>query len=63
MNKAIINGKAVELKSRGQEVVLIYSDKFKRTVYEVVGEWRFFVKLYGEYIEVYHKDCYFSTDK
>lgn len=63
MKKAQINGKEVVLKSRGQEEVYINGYKYKKAVYEEVGEWRFFVKLDGEFIEVYHHDCYFSTNK
>lgn len=52
----------MKLKSRGREEVYLYGDKFNRTVY-YTEDGRYFVKYYGELIEVYHKAMNFSTSK
>lgn len=54
-----INGR--EAHSRGQEIVYIYGQRTRRAVYQIEGEWKFFAKVDGEYIEVYHGSCDFST--
>lgn len=51
----------IGLISRGKERVYIYGEWVTRTVYSIPNEWRFFVKVGGEFIEVYHKSCWFST--
>ena len=53
----------LSLISRGVEKVYIYGDWFRRTVYCHPKEWKFFVRINGEIIEVYHKSCWFSTEK
>lgn len=55
------NGQTLE--SRGKEKVFIYGEWTTRTVYYIPNEWRFFVKVNGEFIEVFHKSYYFSTSK
>lgn len=50
-----------KLISRGRERVWFFGDWCTKTVYSVEGEWRFFVKNCGEFIEVYHKNMFFST--
>ena len=52
----------IKLESRGKEIVNLYGDVKKRTVYTIPNEWKFFVKVGGEFIEVYHKSCWFSTE-
>ena len=54
-----INGR--EAHSRGQEIVYIYGERTRRAVYQIVGEWEFYIKVNGEFIEVYHGSCDFST--
>lgn len=54
-----LNGK--KLISRGQEQVVVYGERFRKAVYELEGEWRFFVKFGEELVEVFHKSCYFSN--
>lgn len=54
-----INGQ--EAHSRGQEIVYIYGERTRRAVYQIEGEWKFFAKVNGEYIEVYHDTCFFTT--
>ena len=54
-----INGR--EAHSRGQEIVYIYGERTRRAVYQIDGEWEFFVKVNGEYIEVFHRASDFST--
>ena len=51
------------LKSRGTEIVYVYGNKCRRTVWQKDGEWKFYIKVDGELIEVYHKSCYFSTEQ
>lgn len=53
----------IELISRGIEDVCIYGEWLKRTVYCIKDAWRFFAKINGEFIEVYHRRDYFSTTK
>ena len=55
-----INGR--EAHSRGQEIVYIYGQRTRRAVYQIEGEWEFYVKVNGEFIEVYHGSCDFSTN-
>lgn len=52
----------VSLVSRGNEIVYIYRERTRRTVYQHPDKWKFYVKMNGEFIEVYHKSCYFSTE-
>lgn len=53
----------VQLISRGQERIVNGKEEFKRTVYAVPNKWEFYIKVDGEFIEVFHKSCYFSTTK
>jgi hypothetical protein len=52
-----------ELKSTGSYDVYVYGDKFVRTVYRQDKDFRFFVKMDGEFLEVYRKGNYFTTRK
>jgi len=52
----------VTLNSRGIEKVYVYGDALRKTVYSHPTEWKFYIKLDGEFIEVYHKSCWFSTE-
>lgn len=56
-----ING--IKLDSRGVEQVYLYGEWVRRTVYNVPNEWKFFVKINGEFVEVFHKSYFFSTEK
>lgn len=47
--------------SRGLEDVCIYGNWIKKTVYFAKEMCKFYVKLNGEFIEVYHKANSFST--
>lgn len=51
------------LKSRGIETIRNGRETFKRTVYYVPDEWKFFIKIDGEFIEVFHKADHFSYTK
>ena len=53
----------IRLISRGTERIVNGREEFKRTVYCVPNEWKFYIKMDGEFIEVYHKSCFFSTSK
>ena len=55
-----LNG--IKLESRGKEIVNVYGEITRRTVYTVPGKWKFYVRVGGEFIEVYHKACTFSTE-
>lgn len=52
-----------ELNSTGTYDVYVYGDKFVRTVYRQDKDFRFFVKMCGEFVEVYRKGTCFSTSK
>ena len=54
-----INGR--DAHSLGQDIVFIYGERTRKAVYQIDGEWRFFSKVNGEYVEVYHKSMGFST--
>ena len=51
----------IKLESRGKEIVNLNGDERRRTVYTIPNEWRFFVKVEGQFIEVYHKSSWFSS--
>ena len=51
----------MKLNSRGRERVYICGDRYNKTVWQVDGQWKFYTRLNGEFIEVYHKNMYFST--
>lgn len=51
----------LNLVSRGKEEVYVYGEKYHRTVWELEGQWKFYTRINGEFIEVYHKACWFST--
>ena len=53
--------KGIKLESRGKEIVNLYGDTRKRTVYTIPNQWKFFVKVDGEFVEVFHKSCWFSA--
>ena len=55
------NGEIINLISRGIEEVYIYGDAYKRTVYCIPNEWRFYIKVDGKFIRVWHKSSSFST--
>lgn len=52
----------IKLENRGQEIVYIYGERTRRAVYCVPNAWKFYVKVNGEAIEVFHKSCWFSTE-
>jgi hypothetical protein len=54
-----INGKNAN--SRGSESVCIYGTTTRRAVYQIEDEWKFFIKVNGKFIEVYHTADGFST--
>lgn len=47
--------------SSPNNIVYIYGERTRRTVYHKEGEWKFFVRVNGEWLQVYHKSCWFST--
>ena len=51
----------ISLITRGKERVYVYGDWMTKTVYSHPDKWKFYIKLNGEFIEVYHKACWFST--
>lgn len=53
----------ISLVSRCDEIVYVYRERTRRTVYQLPNEWRFFIKLNGKFIEVYHKSYWFSTEE
>ena len=59
--KMQING--IKLESRGKERIVNGRESFNRTVYCVPNQWKFYIKVNGEFVEVYHKSDYFSTSK
>lgn len=50
-----------EAHSKGQDIVYIYGERTRKAVYQIDGEWRFFVKVNGEPLEVYPATMGFST--
>lgn len=55
----IINGKKAH--SRGQEEVSVYGERQRRAVYCIDDAWEFYIKIDGEYIEVFHYSSSFGT--
>lgn len=57
-----------KMKSRGQEIVLLYGDRYRKAVYQPLNndgttKGEFYVKHNNEYIRVYHQSYYFSTEE
>jgi hypothetical protein len=50
----------IALKSRGIETIRNGRETFKRTVYYLPNKLRFFIKIDGEFVEVFHKADHFS---
>lgn len=53
----------ITLISRGKERITNGREEFRRTVYNVPNEWKFYIKIDGEFIEVFHKTDYFSMSE
>ena len=53
-------GKMVTLSSRGTERVSLYGEEHRKTVWQIPDEWKFFTRVNGQFIEVYHIACSFS---
>ena len=52
----------IALDSRGIEEVYLWSEKDRRTVWRDPSDNNFYVRLDGEFVQVYRKGCIFSTE-
>lgn len=60
--KMMYKGQKVQLVSRGIERVILHDGgEYRKTVWMVPNEWKFYTRVDGCFIEVYHKACWFSV--
>ena len=53
----------ISMVSSPNEIVNIYGEWRRRTVYHKEGEWKFFIRVNKEWLEVFHKSYYYSMQE
>jgi hypothetical protein len=55
-------GNRVELDNEGINSVVFFDNReYRKRVWKIPDEWRFFIKMDGEFIEVYRKAGWYSV--